>query len=126
MFCKHIVEDLGSELNPYDVYVANKVINSKVYTILWWVDDIKLLHVDTNVVTGILHKVKIRFGTVKDILIIETREKIYDYLGMMINCSVPNEVKFTMYRYINYLVKELSPEMRETLTSLAAAYLFQV
>jgi len=35
----------GYELNPYDSCVANKIVNGTQCTVLWHVDDLKLLHV---------------------------------------------------------------------------------
>ena len=41
-------------INPYDRCVANKIINGKQLTIVLYVDDNKLSHVDPNLVTEIL------------------------------------------------------------------------
>ena len=45
---------MGFELNPYDMCVANAMINGKQCTIVWYVDDNKISHVDPNVVTDII------------------------------------------------------------------------
>ena len=66
---------LEFELNPYNACVANKVIDGKVCTILWCIDDIKLSHEDACIVTNILDKVTERFGSMKDMPITETRGK---------------------------------------------------
>ena len=50
-----LVDEFEFELNSYDAYVANKVIDGKVCTILWWVDNTKLSHEDADVVTRILY-----------------------------------------------------------------------
>ena len=39
---------------PYDRCVANKMMNGKQCTIVWYIDEKKLPHVDPNVVTEIL------------------------------------------------------------------------
>jgi len=44
----------GFTINPYDQCQANKVINGRQYTILWHVDDFKILHMDKNIVEDIL------------------------------------------------------------------------
>ena len=31
-------------INPYDAYVANKIINGKQHTVTWHVDDLKISH----------------------------------------------------------------------------------
>ena len=84
------------------------------------------MHKDADIVTGMLVKIKEIFGSNKVIPITETIGKVHDYLGMIIDYSYPSEVKFTMYEYIMQLFEELSPEMRWTSTSPAAAHLIQV
>ena len=57
LFWKKLAKSLtswGFELNSYDWCCANKMINGKQCTILWNVDDLKLSHVDPNVVTQVL------------------------------------------------------------------------
>ena len=51
---KSTLEKEGFVLNPYDLCVANKVINQKQFTIAWYVHGNKLSHEDENVVTNIL------------------------------------------------------------------------
>jgi len=48
----------GFKLNPYDQCVANKTINGKQCTILWHVDDLKISHVDPQVVTDLIDKLE--------------------------------------------------------------------
>ena len=45
---------LGFSINTYDRCVANKMIYGKQCTIVWYVDDNKLSHVDPNFVADIL------------------------------------------------------------------------
>ncbi len=42
------------KINPYDPCFANKIINGKQCTILWHVDNLKISHVDAEVVSGII------------------------------------------------------------------------
>ena len=39
----------GFALNPYDLCVANKMVNSEHLTICWHVDDLKSSHIDPKV-----------------------------------------------------------------------------
>jgi len=41
----------GFVINPYDWHVANKIINGKQCTVLWHVNDLKVSHMDTKVMT---------------------------------------------------------------------------
>jgi hypothetical protein len=43
-------------INPCDWCVANKIINGKQCTILWHVDDIKISHTDSSVVSSIIQQ----------------------------------------------------------------------
>jgi hypothetical protein len=52
---------MGLELNPYDQCVANKTINGKQCTILWYVNDTKISHEDSNVVTAIIDAIEEKF-----------------------------------------------------------------
>eukprot|EP00980_Cylindrotheca_fusiformis_P023682 scaffold10769_cov79-Cylindrotheca_fusiformis.AAC.1 len=57
LFWENLVDFLvnkhGFALNPYDRCVANKDINGKQCTIGWHVDDLKISHVDNDVIEGI-------------------------------------------------------------------------
>ena len=55
--CKH-----GFKLNPYDKCVANKMINGKQCTIIFYVDDNKISHVDPEVVSDVIELLKEHFG----------------------------------------------------------------
>ena len=43
------IEAIGYEVNPYDIFVANKYIDKKQYTICYHVDDIKSSHMDFKI-----------------------------------------------------------------------------
>ena len=43
------LKDMGFELNPYDLCVANENIKGKQCTVCWYVDDNKISHVDPKV-----------------------------------------------------------------------------
>ncbi|KAL7571930.1 hypothetical protein ACA910_006562 [Epithemia clementina (nom. ined.)] len=46
---KKDLEEIGFEVNPYDPYIANQMINGKQHTITWYVNDLKLSHEDSKV-----------------------------------------------------------------------------
>ena len=58
---KGCLEERRFEINKYDRCVANKVINSKEYTI-WYVDDTKISHMDPKVVEEVIKTIEKRFG----------------------------------------------------------------
>ena len=48
------IELQGSEVNPYDPYLANKPTQGKHLMVTWHVDDLKVSHVKNTVVDGFL------------------------------------------------------------------------
>jgi len=50
------LKEMGFELNPYDLCVANANINGKQCTVCWYVDDNKISHKDQEVVASVIKK----------------------------------------------------------------------
>ena len=46
---RNSLEDIGFEVNPYDSFVANKMVNGKQPTLCWHVDDLKVSYVEQAV-----------------------------------------------------------------------------
>ena len=127
LFWKRLSSQLvtwGFELNPYDTCVANKMINGKQCTILWHVDDLKISHVDANVVSEVIRLLESEFG--KEVPLTQSRGKVHEYLGMTIDFSIPGKVMFTMIDYIKNMLDELPDDMAGTAPTPAASYLFEV
>ena len=53
--------DKGFELNPYDICVANKLVNGKQFNLVWYVDDKKVSHVEAEVVDNLINDLKNHF-----------------------------------------------------------------
>ena len=84
------LQEWGFKINPYDWCVVNKMINGKQCTIGWHVDDLKISHVDSEVVDDILNKLDERYG--KEALMVTTRVKIHDYFGMTLDYNIDGKV----------------------------------
>jgi hypothetical protein len=56
------LQDYGFVLNPYDPCAANCDINGKQCTIVWYVDDNKISHVDPKVVSDVIEYIESKFG----------------------------------------------------------------
>ena len=69
---------MGFKQNPHDQCVANATIDGSQCTVLWHVDDLKISHVDTKVVDGVIELVNGEFGKESDISV--SRGKVDDYL----------------------------------------------
>ena len=52
------LENHGFKVNPYDPCVANKMINGKQMTVTWYVDDLKISHMDSNEVTTFMEHLR--------------------------------------------------------------------
>ena len=55
---KSCLENLGFKLNPYDLCVANKMVNGEQCTICWYVDDSKIPHVNPKTVEWVIENIE--------------------------------------------------------------------
>ena len=85
------LEKEGFVINPYDRCVANKVINGKQFTVVWYVDDNKVLHENPQVVTDVIELMKKHFG---DLTV--TRGKKHRFLGMNIEINKDRNIEIEM------------------------------
>jgi nanoRNase/pAp phosphatase (c-di-AMP/oligoRNAs hydrolase) len=116
----------GFELNPYDECVANKSINGTQCTIVWHVDDLKISHVDPQVVSDVIEILQQKYGTV-DAPLTVCRGMTHDYLGMTLDYTVPGKVVINMDHYVNDFLDDVPADMRSgTSSTPAAAYLYDV
>jgi len=93
MFAEYIME-LGFELNAYDLCVGNKMVNGTQFTICWYVDDLKLSHVDSKEVTKMIKLIEDKFGSMN-----VSRGLKHTYLG--INFEIKNgKVEILMREYL--------------------------
>ena len=81
----------GFTVNPYNKCVANKNINGKQRTILWYVDNNKVSHVDEKVVTEVIDLMKGHFGD-----LVVTRGREHNFLGMNIKLNDDNNIEIDM------------------------------
>ena len=56
------IEGVGFQMNPYDACMANKMINSKQFTVVWHVDDLKASHVSLDVLKEFGNELNKEFG----------------------------------------------------------------
>ena len=127
LFWKHLSAKLngwGFVANPYDSCVVNKEINGSQCTILWHVDDLKISHVDPDVVSAVISQLEAEFG--KEAPLTVNRGTTHDYLGMTIDYSLPGKVQITMLDYIDNMLAELPDDMAGESATPAPKHLFQV
>ena len=114
----------GFEPNPYDPCVVNKIINGKQCTILWHVDDLKISHVDPEVVTEVIDMIEAEFG--KEAPLTKSRGKVHEYLKMTIDFSTVGKVRFSMIDYVQGMLDEAPEDIGGEAATPASRYLFEV
>ena len=87
---------MGLELNPYSPCVANKTINRKQCTIIWYVDNLKISHMEETVIRDLLHTIEKEFSGNLTITI----RKGHDYLSMNITLPGNGTIQIKMKHYI--------------------------
>jgi hypothetical protein len=73
----------------------NKMVGGKQCTVLWHVDNLKMSHMDANVVNDLIDQIDSKYG--KERLITMLRGKVHDYLGMTIDYSESGKVKISIF-----------------------------
>jgi Reverse transcriptase (RNA-dependent DNA polymerase) len=127
LFWKHLSSVLiskGFKINPYDTCVANKMINGKQCTILWHVDDLKISHVDANVVTDVIAMLSAEFG--KEAPLTISRGAVHEYLGMTLDFTEKGVAKIDMSKYVDNIIMEMPEDMAGVCPTPAANHLFEV
>ena len=80
--------------NEYDWCVMNKNYNDKQCTIIWHIDDLKMSHVDPDIVSSILADIDSEYGNIAKMTIM--RGKIHKYLRMNIDYSSSDKLMFSV------------------------------
>jgi Reverse transcriptase (RNA-dependent DNA polymerase) len=119
-----LTQELGFEANLYDSCIVNKIINGKQCTIIWHVDDLKLSHVEQQVLEDIADKLNAKYG--KQTPLVIHRGKIHDYLGMTIDYSEDRKVKFSMPDYVEGILDDAPSKMDGVAMTPAGPNLFTV
>ena len=103
-------------MNLYDLYIQNSYINKQQLTILFHINNLMLIYLSSIMVTEYIKLLDKVYRT-KDLLVI-IREKVYEYLRIIIDFSLKVGVGFSQYNFIkklyNKLLKELKGSYRNT------------
>jgi hypothetical protein len=101
--------------------VANKTINGKQCTIVWYVDDNKISHVEYGVVTRIIEKIEARFGKMA-----VTRGKQHTFLGMDIEYLENGTATIRMKGHLEEAIDEFDAEISQSASSPGKRDLFEI
>ena len=93
-------------VNPYDPCVANKMVDGKQLTVTWHVDNLKVLHVKQEVVNDFIEWVQNMYREKNIKKVKPSQGKVYDYLGMDIDCNKPGVFKVLMTKYNENMINE--------------------
>ncbi|KAI2502818.1 Reverse transcriptase (RNA-dependent DNA polymerase) [Fragilaria crotonensis] len=115
------LKDMGFVLNPYDSCIANCEIKGKQCTIAWYVDDMKISHVDPAVVTSIIDRLEARFDKMT-----VTRGLKHSFLGMKIRYTGKGTAVITMKQYLEEALLECGMDIVREVTTPAQRNLFDV
>jgi hypothetical protein len=125
LFYNKLVADLESNgfvLNPYDLCVANKVVDRKQMTVCWHVEDLNVSHCNPAQVTIFGEWLSKKYGVAKA----THRGKVHNYPGTIFDFLAKGKVKVTMMEYIKNIIKDIPEEITGTKTSPATDNLFTV
>jgi hypothetical protein len=118
------LQEWGFTPNPYDSCVVNKMVDGKQLTVAWHVDDLKVSHVSTSVVDQFIAQMNEEFG--KETPLNESRGKVHDYLGMILDFSNPGTVIVSMINYVKMVLHDTPRDMEGTAVNPAAKHLFTI
>ena len=117
------LENMGFKINPYDPYLANKMVDGHQMTICWHVDYLKVSHKDNNAVTALAENPAELYGPKTTV----SCRKVHKYLGMDINWdSVPGTMIVSMIKYLHKLIEEFPEVLQGTKASPSGDHLFTV
>ena len=86
LFWRYLVvklKSLGFQENPYNPFVMKKVISESLCTICWHMDYLKISHMQSTVVDGVLRRLEVKYRKVY--LIKTTQGKVHNYLLMLLD-----------------------------------------
>ena len=116
-----VLKDMGFVLNPYDMCVANKMINGKQCTVVWYVYDNKISHVEQEVVDDIVAKIGKHFPG----LTISSGTE-HNFLGIRIKYLDDGTLSLNMRDLIQEVVDDFGEDVLQMVSTPAARWFFAV
>ena len=116
------LQEWGFTLNEYDSCIANKYVDGQQCTITWHVDDLKISHVDEQVVRLVIQKIQDTFGQHSELSM--HIGKRHDYLGMILDFTTPGILEINMSDCIQVILQDTPTNLRGTSMVPAAKHLF--
>lgn len=104
------LEYWGFEKNDYDKCTWNKTVDGKKLTVQAHVDDLIALHKDQCVLDNFIRELNGVFGKEKKLE--ETKGDVHEYLRIAIEFSMPGNVVFTMFNYLEDIIVEAPLDLK--------------
>jgi len=82
------IESIGFEVNPFDIFVANRMVNGKQHTITWPIDDVKSSHIDPKVNDKFQTWCEQQYGSEETGHVTTVCGKQHDYIAMILDYLV--------------------------------------
>lgn len=114
------LQKLGFEINPYDRCVANKMINGKQCTVVWYVDDNKISHMDQAVLDDLIKTLKDHFGDLKVV-----KGNKHEFLGMNIIIHDDGKVEYEMKKQLQEAIDAFDDDVTAQYATPAGRTLFE-
>jgi hypothetical protein len=115
------LQNMGFTINPYDPCVANCMINGSQCTIAWYVDDMKISHIDPNVVTEMIEKLESHFDKMT-----VTRGKEHCFLGMDITYNENRTAEIKMESHLQKAMDDFHGDVKNEAVTPHKKNLFEV
>ena len=97
-----LLSENGFVPNPFEPCWYSKMVDGYQLSVIIHVDDLKMSHKDPRVVSDFINLIDTEYG--KEASLIVKRVKVHIYLGFTINYTLPGEVCFTMYDFLQKML----------------------
>ena len=97
------------------------MVNGKIFTLVWYVDEKKVSRMEATVVKNLINDPKNHFGE-----LIVTRVKKHTFLGMNINITEDKNVDIYTKDKLLEAIEALGEDLNEKVTTPASSHLFIV
>ena len=102
----------------------NRIIDNKICTIIWHIEDPKTSYFDPDVISSVLAEIDMKYGKISKMVI--TRGKVHKYLDMNIDYSSPGKVILSMIDYVGKMIDNIPEDTNGGSYKLSAHHLFEI
>ena len=109
------MHEIRFELKPYDLSIANKIINTKQHTLLWHTHNAKASHSDLKGNNKFAEWAELTCKSDELGYVKVCRGKKYNYLGITLDYSTRGTFKMDITDYVNAMKEDFFYETNKTL-----------